>query len=63
MTGERSVMATLEYLPRGSGFEVRLDVGDRELIARGNGLEDGKPRLSGNPDLWSNVALVALVLG
>ena len=34
-------MATLEYDPRGRGFEVRLAAGSLELVARGTGLHDG----------------------
>ena len=56
-------MATLEYQPRGRGFEVRLAAGSLELVARGTGLHDGDPEFSGSPELTGNVALVALMLG
>ncbi|MGZ3337518.1 MAG: DUF726 domain-containing protein, partial [Isosphaeraceae bacterium] len=56
-------MATLEYQPRGRGFEVRLAAGSLELVARGTGLHDRDPEVSGSPELTGNVALVALMLG
>ena len=56
-------MATIEYEPRRLGFEVRLEAGGLELVARGAGLDDENPEVSGSPELESNVALVALVLG
>lgn len=55
-------MATIDYTPRGRGFEVRLSVEGLEIIARGAGLEEA-PSLSGDPELIGNVALVALLLG
>lgn len=56
-------MATIEYQPRGRGFEARLTAGGVELVARGSGLDDGDPEVCGDPELTDNVALVALVLG
>ena len=56
-------MATLEYQPRGRGFELRLAAGSLELVALGTGLHDGDPEVSGSPELTGNVALVALMLG
>jgi len=56
-------MATLEYHPRGRGFEVRLDAQPLWIVATGTGLDDGKPDVSGSPELTGSVALVALLLG
>jgi pimeloyl-ACP methyl ester carboxylesterase len=56
-------MATIEYTPRGGGFEVRLTVGGLELLARGSSLDDSEPDLTGSPELKGNLALVALLLG
>ena len=56
-------MATLRYQPRGRGFELQLAAGSLELVARGTGLHDGDPEVSGSPELRGSVALVALTLG
>ncbi|SOC50284.1 Protein of unknown function [Blastococcus aggregatus] len=56
-------MHELNYLPRSGGFEVRLDVGHHELVARGTGPDDAHPEVLGSTELADNVALVALVLG
>ncbi|MFC8503058.1 DUF726 domain-containing protein [Pedococcus sp. NPDC057267] len=56
-------MATIEYKPRGHGFESRLAVDGLELLVRGASLEDSAPQLTGSPELMSNVALTALNLG
>lgn len=55
-------MATIDYRPRGRGFEVRLVVGHLELVARGADL-DTEAEVTGDPELLANIALVALVLG
>ena len=56
-------MATIEYQPRGRGFEVRLAAGSLELVVRGTGLHHGDPEVCGSSELTGNVALVALVFG
>lgn len=56
-------MAGVEYQPRGQGFEVQVTAGSLKLVARGMGLHDGDPEVSGSPELTGNVALVALLLG
>lgn len=56
-------MTTVQYRPRGQGFEVRLATGDLEIVACGRGLDDGHPEVVGSPELTGNVALVALLLG
>lgn len=56
-------MATIDYLPRGRGFEARLVVGSLELGASGTGLHDEHPVVSGSPELTGNVSLVTLLLG
>lgn len=55
-------MATVDYMPRGRGFEVRLAAGPLEFVAQGTGL-DCEPEVTGDPELLANIALVALVLG
>jgi pimeloyl-ACP methyl ester carboxylesterase len=55
-------MATVEYAPRGGGFEVRLRAGPLKILARGASL-DTEPELTGDQDLLANVALVTLLLG
>lgn len=56
-------MATVEYQPRGRGFEVRLAAGNLNLVVRGTGLHDENPEVCGSSELTSNVALVALLFG
>ena len=56
-------MATLEYQPRGRGFEVRLATERYEVVATGTGLDDSEPAVSGSSELKDNVALMALLLG
>lgn len=55
-------MTTVDYTPRGHGFEVRLVAESREIVAHGTDL-DTEPELTGDQELLDNVALVALVLG
>ena len=56
-------MATIEYRPRGRGFEVGLTADGHEVVVRGTGLRDEEPEVSGSRELTSNVALMALILG
>jgi hypothetical protein len=56
-------VTTIEYRPRGRGFEVRLAAEGLKIVACGTGLDDGDPVVTGSPELAGNVGLVALLLG
>lgn len=54
---------TIQYTPRGRGFEVELKTEKSgELGVRGSGLDDHEPTVEGSPDLKANVALLASTL-
>lgn len=55
-------MATLDYTPRGLGFELTLIAGAERLSISGQGLDDDSPVVGGSERLRTNLALVTLAL-